>query len=57
MLAVIILCLFLESIVVLDNLDPVIGEILLNFLNTVKVIPFFVQLLFLFQIEFVLDLV
>jgi hypothetical protein len=57
MLTVIILCLFLESIVVLDNLDPVIGEILLNFLNTVKVIPFFVQLLLLFQIEFVLDLV
>ena len=57
MLTVIILCLFLESVVVLDNLDPVIGEILLNFLNTVKVIPFFVQLLLLFQIEFVLDLV
>jgi hypothetical protein len=57
MLAVIILSFFLESVVILDYFDPVIGEILLYFLNTVEVIPFFVQLLFLFQIKFVLDLI
>ena len=56
-LAVIILSLLLKSIVVLNNFNSIVGEILLNLLDAVEVIPFFVKFLFFLLIKFILDLI
>ena len=57
MLRFIVLSWLLEGVIVLYYLNSIVGQIFLNFLDTVKVIPLFVQLCLFSKVLFVVDLV